>query len=304
MRRWLLLGVSWLAACGRGRPEDSVRWRESWELLGALEDGSALDARVGVSNTGLLRGQGHLHLARWYPHESVVSTSLDAPPQVVRLDPDRQSLALGRDGLQAQPDGSWRFDLVGADVGATVTLRPEQGAPPPVITLEGGGQWASEAVVAGGDLTGLLESGKQGGLMHGRGVLLHRGGDARLSGERDAAFVLGSGLVVGYDVQGESRLCWAWADGVAQDTRDARLTWQADGTALLDLRPGADLWVLLRPRATGGSVDPYEHLLFFERPLVGLIETPLPRTLRRALAEVHHGSGSQDLPALILQAAS
>jgi len=304
LRSWTLLACVALSACGGARPEDSIRWREGWELLGALEDGSALDVRVSVSNTGLLRGQGHLRLERWYPQEGPVITSLDAPPPVVHLDADRRGLALGRDSLRAQPDGSWRFELVGADVGATVTLRPEQRATPPVITMAGGGQWASEAVIPAGVLTGLLESGKQGGLLHGRGVLLHRGGDARLSGERDAAFILGSDLALGYDVQGGSRLVWAWADGVALSVNDARLEQQPDGTALLDLRPGADLWVRLHPRATGGDIDPYAHLMFFERPLVRLLETPEPRALHRALAEVHRGQTSQDLPALLLHAGS
>lgn len=288
--------------CGDGRPEQSLRWREQWELIGALEDGSIVDARVSVANTGLLRGQGHLRLERWSPRETAIVTGVDAPPGVVALDPERRALTMGRDGLRAVEGGAWRYELQSADMGATLTLAPELDALPPLTVLEGGGQWAIEALVPAGELSGWLESGKQGGLQRGRGVLIHRGGDGRPAGERAAAYVLGPGLSIGLDEQGGLRLAWAALDGHRMNAADARLSWEeGGGAATLDLRPGADLWVRLAPRPPEGSRDPHEHLLSAERALLRWAAPTPPRRLQRALAEVHLGDEVRKVPALLLR---
>lgn len=295
-----LPAVLLLAGCA-GRPEQSLTWRESWELLAALEDGTTLDLRAAVSNTGLLRGQGHMRLDRWSPREGPIIAALDAPPGVVSMALDRSGLRLGDAGVWASPDGSWRVEMVGAEAGATLTLTPETPALGPTTWLEGGGQWAVEAPVPGGELTGWVEAGKRGGLLRGRGVLLHRGGDGRPAGPREAAFVLGPELFVGLDRQGDGRLAWARIDGQDLDASDARLEEEADGRLVLDLRPASDLWVSLRPRPPEGYRDEYEHLLFFERPLAGWLGADSPRVLQRALAEVHNGASRRLAPALLLR---
>lgn len=289
-----------LTACGP-RPEDALRWSERWEMIGALEDGTTIDGRVSVGNTGLLRGQGHVRLERWNPHESPIIAGSDAPPGLVALDPDRASVRMGRDGIWQEEDGSWRFALLSSDLGATLTLDPELEKVGPEVAMVDGQQWASEAVIPTGKLSGWLESGKRGGLLQGRGVLIHRGGDGRPEGPRLAAFVLGSDLGLGIDTLGGASLSWVGLNGHLQDSRDAQLSASADGTILLDFRPAANVWASLRPRPPAGSRDPYEHLLGFERPLAQWALPAAPRELSRALAEVHVGETTRTLPALILR---
>ncbi len=296
-----MIGLLGLLACGGPRPEDALTWRESWELLGALEDGTTIDARASVGNTGLLRGQGHLRLERWNPHEGAIITGADAPPGVVTLDDDRRSLRMGRDGVWREDDGSWRYALVGAELGATLTLLPELEPAPPATTLEGGGQRSAEAPVPLGELTGWLESGKRGGLMRGRGVLVHRGGDGRAQGARLAAWALGPGLGIGVDTEGGLTLGWAGVDGRLLDASDAKLSGDAEGKVTLDFRPASEVWVTLRPRPPAGERDPYEHLLGFERALAGWLAPVEPRRLTRALAEVHVGDSTRTVPGLILR---
>lgn len=292
--------LSLLLACGP-RPEDGLAWRERWELLGALEDGTTIDARAEISNTGLLRGQGHLRLERWKTDESPILTGADAPPNVVSLEADRSGLTMGEDGVWREPNGSWRYNLLSSDLGATLTLAPEVEATSPVTTLTGGGQWAIEALIPAGELTGWLESGKRGGLLRGRGVLVHRGGDGRPEGARLAAYALGDGVAVGIDTQGALTLAWATVAGERLDARDAKLSMSPEGKVTLDFRPSADLVVTLRPRAPAGSRDPYEHLLGFERLLAQLVFPADARQLSRALADVAAGGARRTVPGLILQ---
>lgn len=285
-----------LVGCGE-RPQDALGWSERWELLGVLEQGGVLDARVWVGNTDLLRGEGHLRFDRWLEDESPLLSGLDAPPQAVELDEDRQGLRLQTSGLSRLPDGGWRLALAEDEIDASVTISPTSAPVAPVSTLVGGGQWAEEALVPQGTLLGWAEAGQRGGLIRGRGVLLHRGGDGWPGGSRQVVVLLGEGLSVGLDLQGGQRFAWALVQGAPLDASAATLS--EDGRTL-DLRPAAPLWATIKEVPLGAR-EPDPALLLLERPFRGVLRASGGRQISRALAEVHVNEQTLRVSGLVLR---
>lgn len=276
-----------LGGCGGGQPSDALRWSERWEMLAVLEEGGVLDARVWVGNTDLLRGEGHARFDRWVNGETPMLAALDAPPPAVALAEDRSALHLmDRGGIERLEGGEWRFTLSEDLVNASATLRPSAPTPPAASLVVGGGQWSEEALVAGGSLLGWVEAPPRGGLLRGRGVLLHRGGDGWPEGPRSLVILLGDQLSVGVDNQGDWTYAWASWRGEPLDASAARLT-----PGGVDLRPKAPVWATFKETPLGEH-EPEPALLLLERPFAGWLRAPGGRALGRVLAEVHVGEST------------
>lgn len=287
-----------LAGCG-ARPSDHLGWVERWELLGVLDDGGVLDARLSVGNTDLLRGEGHLRLDRWEMHQSPLLAGIDAPPQAVDLDLSRGHLRLPGGALERDPEGAWRLTVSSEGVSGAVTLTPSGAPSPTVSSTLGGGQWAEEALVPQGALLGWIEAQSRGGMMRGRGVLLHRGGDGWPGGERTLAVVLCEGLSLGLDLQGAARFAWARQGEQALDVASAALR-GSENDLILDYRPSSNLWAELKLSALGER-DGEPDLLLLERPFSSLLRATETRQLWRALAEVHAHEQTQRCSGLVLR---
>jgi hypothetical protein len=283
-----LLALPLLLACGP-HPTDSLLWREHWELLVVARDGSIVDANLSVSNTGLLRAQGHLRAARWSEGEAPIRYGRDVAPVEVSVDPQRQNMRLGWDGLRLGEDplapDTWTYRARDTEASLLVHLRPEDGAAPLAVDTDERGAWRVEATVPAGTVNGWVSSGPRGGLVEGWGVLLHRGGDGRPQGPRTTALVMGPGLSIGLDQQGQARLSWARIDGQALPTGPATLERPRPALLRLSFPDGPEVEIRLQGKV-GGRTLLSEHLTMPEQRLLALLGGWQERRARRGWAKV------------------
>ncbi len=249
-----------------GAASDGLRWRESWEILAVVEPGRALDARVTVGNTGLLRGQGHVRLRRWGA-DALLFDRGTAPAGVTRA-PDGRRVELDGDLLWQDPDGSWSLRVRSPDLSASLRVA-DLGGPQPGVSavLTEGGQWTHGPAITAGRLEGWAEAGSRGGRLRGPALVLRRGGDGPAAVPRISLGLWSEQGVVGVDVHGDSRVAWARWGGEDLDVDALQLDVAADGSGSLDLRPAADLVVRWDPPVQGGVDDPLAHLSAPERLL-------------------------------------
>lgn len=262
--RSVLLLAGGLAACAR-TPTAAITWRESWEILALTEDLGLLDLRGTVANTGLLRGQGTMRLDRCFSATSALAAGRDEAPANVAISPAHDAVQIGPDSLRLESGGVWTGSISGPDGAARLQIRPSGEGLPPTSWMEGGGQWAISAPVTEGDMAGWAEAGERGGLLRGRAVVLHRGGDGVPRGGRLSAVVLGRGISAGLDAEGEGQQRWLRVDGATLDASAGAFSWQPKGRAILDFRPAAEVWISLRHPIAACSRDPLEHLFPVEQ---------------------------------------
>ncbi|MCK6505347.1 hypothetical protein L6R53_18425 [Myxococcota bacterium] len=275
----LLLTTLLLAGCGR-HPTDALTWRESWEMLVITRDGGLVDARVTVSNTGLLRAQGHLQADRWSEDALPILYSRDAAPAEVQVDPARRSVHLGMDGLAQGEDpaapATWTLRARDDQASVLLHLHPlGEGAAPRQAWQAGGGQWAVEAPVPLGEVSGWFGAQERGGLVEGWGALLHRGGDGWPAGRRLTLLVAGRDVGLVLDTQGEGQLSWAQVEGeplaLGAATVELAPTLSGDagppGTSTVRFAEGVEVELRLG-RAVAGRRLLYEHLLGAEQRLL------------------------------------
>lgn len=277
-----------LLACG-AQPTDSLLWREHWELLVIARDGSLVDANLSVSNTGLLRAQGHLRAARWNEGEAPIRYGRDVAPIEVSVDPERQNMRLGWDGLRLGEDpltpDTWTYRARDTEASLLVHLSPEAGVAPVAVDVQERGAWRVEATVPAGTVNGWVSSGARGGLVEGWGVLLHRGGDGRPQGTRTTALVMGPELSIGLDHQGQTQLSWARVEGQTLPTGPATFTRPRPGLIQLRFPDGPEVEIRLQGKV-GGRTLLSDHLTLPEQRLLALVGAWQERRTRRGWAKV------------------
>jgi hypothetical protein len=276
-----------LLACSEA-PVDSLLWRESWEVLIATADGGLIDGRASIGNTGLLRGQGRLSLDRWNLYESPILYGLHGGPEDVDISAGRDAVRVGTALIGRFESGeNWTIRASSDEANAILHIDPGGPQPPLATELVGDGQWTVTAPITQGHVHGWFTAGKRGGLVQGLAVALHRGGDGRGAGTRRAAFALSPEVSIGFDTQDGVTLRWARIGDRDFPTDDARLSRSSDGSARLDLRPGADLWIEFQPSKAGGTRDGLDHLLEPERWVASAVSHRAARDVRRSTALIH-----------------
>jgi hypothetical protein len=255
-----------LCACGQ-RPQDHLSWSEGWELVALTGGDGLVSAGIGLSNTGLLRGQGQSHFTRWSTSEGGASHRRVALPEAAHLPPDRGSVQVGTDLLQRK---GRVWDLHQTGDGFQVRLQVQGpdwvGAVPDQAWFEGGGEWRLEATLPVGRVEGWLEAGSVGGRLEGPAVLLHRGGDGRPAGPRRAVYLLSGPLRGIYEEHGQGRMAALWSGEQALSIDLARLGDRgADGAWELHIEGSAPQTLRLLPTGEHGDRMPLEHLLSPER---------------------------------------
>lgn len=287
-----------LVAC-RGAPTDAVTWQEHWEVLGITDDGGVIDARAEVNNLGLLRGQGHMRFDRWRDDEAPVLYARDAAPGATEVNRGRDGVRVGTDTLGVGDQGAWFLRFASRDASATLRVTPRAGAPAPRPTtaLVDHGQWTAEASLADGDLAGSVEAGPRGGILLGRAVVLHRGGDGVPEGPRLTALVFGAGWMVGLHEEAGERLLWGVAQGRALDLSGTTATRLDGGGVRLE---GAALRGVVKLRQPAGATDPLAHLLPPERWALAALGQDRVRDVSRGFAEIKLEGARVSGPALVV----
>jgi len=260
---------------------DGLTDQETWEVFAINDDLAVLDARLGTTNTGLLRGQGHVRFDWLFTDEVPVYHGRDGLPEEVEHLPDG-GLRVGPDALSHDPEsGFWQLEVRDEEARARLELRPTLGGPAPLTWEDGDGHWTVEAPVVLGDVRGYLKSGARDALVDGHAVIFHRHGDAAptLAGQaRHGVYILGDDLSIGLDQTGARATSWAIAGDLAFDARDARLAIGERGRMVIDLRPTADVVAHVLPRRPRSVRRPLEHLVWLERWLLRIWRgTPVRR---------------------------
>lgn len=293
----MIAGMLWAMLGCSAAPEQHLMWRDRWELLAILEGGRLLDASVSIGNTGLLRGQGRLQVELWEPGSSPIHFSQHTGPLAVTHDPEAGRATVGVNGL-ARDDRAWAFRVGDDNVNAMIHLAPQTDAQPQEVWSDGPWQVTARAPV--GDISGWVTAGKRGGMVSGRGLLLHRSGHAVPEAPRLGVYVLSEDLTLIVDQHGPQRLAWASLDGQPLDTDGLTLDFEARGPVTVTL-PAEGATLTLRRRKDRGTADPLAHLLAPERWLAApLVGQPL-RRLQRAQATFERGGRSLRAAALLVE---
>jgi hypothetical protein len=297
------VSLIWLAGCSAA-PTDHVTWREAWEMLVCTSNGGLIDARLVVGNTGVVAGQGRLHLDRWRAGESPVNFARMAGPDESGVWEQRERVSVGPDRLGVER-GGWTLRVNDEQAGAVLHLQPVDA--PTVPSVSGGapgGTWTVSAPIVAARASGWLEAGAQGGAVDGHGLMVYRSGTGLPDWPRRAVYIFGGGdTSFGLDVQGDSRLAWARVSGTDLVSTDASLTADADGALVLDLAPSEDVQVRLVPRATGGRTEPYDHLSWPESQALRVLGGAPVRRVTLLQARIQTPKGEQRAPAVLVEVA-
>ncbi len=290
-----------LAGCATA-PSDRLSWREAWNLILLDEGGLLLEAQISRSNTGLLRGQGHLTMTVFPRQESAVVLRRTAPPQAVSFEAEAGSLRLVQDRLERSAEGWTLHVREGRDaLDATIHLSPSAPELPPVTMVEGQRQWLLGAPVPHGQVTGAWRAGQQGGLIRGHGLLVRQSSDTWPGTEpsRSSIYLITPDRSIGVEQVGEHSLAWvAGPDGVRSTTTASV---QRHGRKLdISLEPDLPVTASVRigPRAV--SREPWDHLLPGEGLLARLLVGWPQRTYQRGRATLVMDGESVTTTALLV----
>ncbi len=295
---WLLL------ACGSGA--DSLWWQDSWEVLAVGRDRAVVDARFFQTNTGLIRGQGHVRFDRFAHREVPIFYGRDALPGDTlpgdTLPGDTQALGALRVGPDQllEKDGTWDLRVLSGELDARLTLQPDDTPAPPTLQRDG---WQVDAVVPSASVEGILRAGQRNSMLQGRAVILHRQGDrppARKGTHRVAAFVMDAEFSLGIDQTGSDALAWAWVDGRSWSADSALVRRLEDGIVEMDFRPEAPIVARLVPVPPHHRRLLWDHLSGLEQWMLARVTGRAERRIRGANAEVLVGEKTLKAPALIL----
>lgn len=288
MRTLLVTALGLLAAGCASAPADRLTWREAWNLVVMDESGLAIDAQLSRSNTGLLRGQGHLAMTVFPPRESPVVLQRTAPPGAVSFDPDGGALRLAHDHLGHSGDG-WTLHIREGQeaLDATIHLTPAAPELAPSTLVEGQRQWLLGVPVPHGQVTGAWRAGQQGGLIRGYGVLVRQTTDTWPGDQpsRSSTYLITPTRSIGVEQVGDSSLAWmASAEGV-QSTTTASV--QRRGRKLtISLEPELPVTATVRIGPRSVSREPWDHLLPGEGLLARVLAGWPQRTHQRGRAQI------------------
>ncbi|MEL6342296.1 MAG: hypothetical protein AAFV53_04140 [Myxococcota bacterium] len=294
----LALILAMLFGCTPDTPPEALSWQERWELLALTNDDRILDVQWMAGNTGVLRGQGRLHLDLWTDAQPPIRFARHSPPDAVDIPPERDAITLSQDALLRVGEG-WvgRVDEPN-EIAGQFRLTPTARGQRRVETWAvGHRQWSVEALSTEVQVTGGVRSGPRGGLFSGRGVLLHTGGDARVGISRSVMVTFHPKLSMGIIQEGEGQLAWAVSGDTALPLDEVRATFATDGAVEVQ---GPSLSISLSPDGVKGVTDPLGHLLAVEAMLAG---RPM-RTVFRATGRATVGADSFPIEAVVLRVAS
>jgi hypothetical protein len=268
---------------------------ESVELYVLNSDGSILDGRFSVSNSGLLLGQGHLSLD-WIPN-----TGIHSPYKRSDISPinNRENgllhMEVGPDSL-IQEDGQWSFTVNSGEFDMRLQLTGELEGP-----TRGDGIWSTSALLVGAQATGSLRSGPSHSIVSGDAVVLRRSGESppSLSGlGRDSVFVFSSDFSIGIDQVGGEAVAWAFYQGEPLVVEDAVLARQ-EGSFLLDFRPSSPLYIEVAAGTPHLASEPWQHLTYLERLAGDILFSDHIRRTRGGVARIYFQDSSHSGRAII-----
>lgn len=280
--------LAWLLIACASTPLNSLAWRESWEVLVATEDGGLIDARGTVGNSGMRRGEGQIHIDRWSTNETPIFYSVGNGPNDVDISDAHDAIRVGTSLLgRFEADEHWTVRAASPNANAIIRVNPGGVVPPMSTGIVGNGQWTLSAPITHGPTHGWFTAGKRGGMLQGRAIVLHRGGDGQPTGPRRGVYILSEAATIGVDEQGDLRLSWANINGQDFDLSQAEVVRSSDGSVRMDLRPSADFWFEVIPTSPLWPTDGHLHLAAPEKWAAEVMGRGAQRQVARGQATIH-----------------
>ena len=228
-------------------------YQESIELISLLDNGHVFDVRFTKGDTGLLKGQAHLHINRWQPG-TPMSYHMDIPPMVSTINED------GADFL------GYRF-FTENDIWQIYIRSEEYNVSGQVRSLNidairfNDEAWTTDILYPNSELLGWSSALGRSGLLKGNAVLFHRYGEALLHGERHLIIAFATHNYLGIELSNRSQHCWGMINGT--DLRYDDITMETHENYITGtIGPREFSFV---PSAILGHEDLYDHLTSAER---------------------------------------
>ncbi len=268
---------------------------ESMEIYVLNSDGSILDGRFSMGNSGLLLDQGHLSVD-WIP-----TTGIHSPYKRSAVDPvftnssEAVRVSIGPDQL-VQGEDKWDFTVASGEFDLRLQLTGGHKGP----ELEDD-NWTTSAILIDATAAGSLRSGPTQSIVTGGAVVLYRGGDTppALSGiGRDSVYVFSSDFSIGIDQVGGDAVAWAYFQGEALAAGDAVLS-HLEGSFLLDFRPSTPLYVEVAASTPHLASEPWQHLTYLEDLAGSLVFGNQTRRTRGGIARINFQDDSYSGRAII-----
>ena len=296
-----------LAGCTRA-PTERLFWREAWEMIAITDDGTLLDARTAIGNTGLLAGQGHLTMDMVSHTSTPLQIRRDASPSAVHRTAGDHLIRLLGDELQIE-DSAWTLvvregqsaldativlanDILPIDVSADATARRRPQVPATTL-VEGAQQWMVGAPLPAATLAGAWRSGEQGGILRGYGMAIRRSGDLPPSGDpvRTGVYIVAPRWSFAAEVIGDAGIGWFADETGVRTSRTVKIT-REGRRVLVALQPEVPMDARVDLDDTAVTHRAWAHFLLFERWAASLVWDPPDREIRLAQARIRGLTGN------------
>ena len=239
--------------------------QESFELISLLDNGHVFDVRFTKGDTGLLKGQGHLHINRWQPG-TPMSYHMDIPPLVSDINED------GADFLGYRfftENDVWQLYVRSEEYNVSGQVRSLDIAP---IQFHDEA-WTTNIIYPNSELLGWSSAMGRSGLLKGNAVLFHRHGEALLHGERHLLLAFSTDNYLGIEFSNRSQHSWGKVNNTSLQYDDITIhTHKSHISGTIGTKDFS-----FTPSATLGQEDLYDHLTTGER----WISSPLLSTAQR-----------------------
>ena len=293
--------LSRLLSCA-GPPTAALTWREQWEVLILTEDGGIIEGLASAGNTGMFRGEGQFRANRWFKGDSPILFGMDGGPADIDISAAHDAVRVGSALMGRFEDGEhWTLRFSNDAANAIVHIDPGGPRPPLSTTMVNGGQWTLASAMTHGQSHGWFTAGRRGGIFEGQAVALHRGGDGRPDLPRQTVAIIGPGVSIGIDTQGDQRFIWARIGDLDVATNDLSVDIASTGEATLDFRPGTPLVINLTPTSVGGVSDIAAGLSAPERWLARSAGLGTTRHVHRATTTFDFQGSAHRASAIIVE---
>ena len=252
--------------------------RETLELIALLDNGHIFETRFTKGDTGIYKGQGHLHINRWTKTGAPVSFHFDSPPVVSEF--EKQNIDFFGYRMYKEKD-VWQLDIHSEEYNVSGQIRPNQ---EPSVSLKEQG-WTTDVVHPHAQLLGWSSTFGRGGLLKGDAVLLHRYGTALLEEERTLIIAFDSNNHIGIEYSNLASQSWGRWNKTSM--RDESIT-QDIHAHHIDISIQNETFQF-HVESIMGEEDLYTHLSTAERILSSQHLITAPRTVLQGRLEREDG---------------
>jgi len=242
--------------------------RETLELISLLDNGHVFETRFTKGDTGIYKGQGHLHLNRWTKTGTPVSFHFDSPPVVSEFKKDDIDFFGFR---MYKEEDIWQLYIRSEEYNVSGQIRPNE---EPSLSLKEE-DWTIDILHPHAQLLGWSSTFGRSGMLKGDTVILHRYGTALLEEERTLIIAFDSTNHVGIEYSNLASQSWGKWNTTSMRDEDITQEMHAHHIDISIQNEKLQFYI----EAVMGEEDLYKHLSTAERLLSSQHLLTAPRTV-------------------------